>query len=441
MAGRHPDIETMAAGNPGQYVMDPAQSATPSAQLQEQLSHALATIAILGALTFNLFLCFVNTRIMPVSESHVMMCEILLIGCAFLVAFDRRLDIYLILALFVSYMLLLFALRGVADIKSLRDVFIPVAFYFAGAKIQNVRLADRLVALSVSIVLVIALFEYFLLETYLDFFNVLGYYMARGTVSPEDTFGQTRGLFISGIRPEPRSLLPFLGQHRVSSVFLEPVSAGNFGAIIYAWALFRGGMRFRLPVMAAALAFTVLADARFGFFTCIVMTLGLPFYRFVPKVVWLVLPFLMLAVIAAYGLTIGAEGGPNDVAGRLKVTAAILIDLDLSVVLGSTATSIFTADSGFAYTLTSFGIFGFIGLWAALIFAPLKDAKAWSFHSMIVIYLLLLMLISNSFFSIKTAALMWFILGTADRVDWTRVQAVEKLEKAASRLRRTTASA
>ncbi len=37
---------------------------------------------------------------------------------------------------------------------------------------------------------------------------------------------------------------------------------------------------------------------------------------------------------------------------------------------------------------------------------------------MMVVYLLLLMLISNSFYSFKTAALMWFLIGTADAVDW-----------------------
>ena len=67
-------------------------------------------------------------------------------------------------------------------------------------------------------------------------------------------------LFISGMRYEGRTLLPFLGEHRVSSIFLEPVSVGNFGAICFAWVTLRHWRRpltlvFRLlPVVASATA-------------------------------------------------------------------------------------------------------------------------------------------------------------------------------------------
>lgn len=379
---------------------------------------SLASFAVIGGLVLNLFLCFLNTRVMPVSDTHVMLGEMVMLGSAFLLAMDRRIGMYVTLTVFITYMLMIFALRGAMDLKALRDVFIPVGFYFMGRKLGNVHLADRLVIASALIVLFFALYEYLALESYLDYFNVLGYYISRGTVSLKDSFGQTRGLFISGIRPEPRTLLPFLGSHRVSSVFLEPVSAGNFGVIIYAWALFRPKMPWRWIVMVLAMIGIVLADARFGFFTCIVITLFLPLYRFIPKTVWLVLPFILLAVIGAYGMLVGAEGGPNDASGRIKVTAAILNQLDLQVVLGSKATDMFTADSGISYTLTNFGLFGFIGLWAAFVFSPMKDAKAWVFRGMIVIYLVLLMLISNSAYSIKTAALMWFLIGTSDVVAW-----------------------
>lgn len=403
---------------PGKSAVDRVLSAA-----LDTLRRQLATIAVLGGLTFNAFLCFLNTNVMGIRESHVMLFEMALIGCAYLAALSRRIDLYLVSAFFLSYMLLLFALRGEIDLKAVRDVLIPIGFYFMGTQVRDIKLADRLVTTSIAIVLVFGLFEYFLTELYLDFFNVLGYFIARGSLTLEDTFGATRGLFISGLRPEPRTLLSFLGQHRVSSVFLEPVSAGNFGAIVFAWALFRTDMRYRFVVMAAAIATVVLADARFGFYTCILMTLMLPFYRLLAKPVWMVLPFLLLALIAVYGLATGTDGGANDIAGRFKVTAAILTRLDLPVVLGIATTDEFTADSGLAYTLTKFGLFGFVALWAALVFAPFKDAKAWSFHSMVLIYLLLLMIISNSFFSIKTAALLWFVLGAAHWVDWSKCMA------------------
>ena len=84
--------------------------------------------------------------------------------------------------------------------------------------------------------------------------------------------------------------------------------------------------------------------------------------------------------------------------------------------LGYEAYEKFTADSGFAYTLTQFGIWGFVGLWATFVMLTCKDARGWQFHSMMIVYLLLILIISNSFYSVKTAALMFFMLGTANAV-------------------------
>ena len=338
-------------------------------------------------------------------------------GTALIVAMDRRAGLYLFLGIFVSYMLMLFALRGAADLKAVRDVLIPVIFYAMGSRLRDLRLADSLAVWSAVTVLFFALFEYFLLDLYLDWFNVLGYYISKGTVTLTESYGVTKGLFISGSRPEPRTILTFLGQHRVSSVFLEPVSMGNFGVIIFSWAMFRRGWSGRWFLFAAALGMVVLADARFGLFTCILITILAPVFKLIPRTLWLVMPFLMLAVIGAYGLATGTNGGPNDLAGRIAVTAHILTELPLPAILGVETTDQFTADSGLAYTLTKFGLFGFIGLWAVFVFMPFRNARAWEFHSMMIVYLLLIMVISNSFFSIKTGALMWFMAGTVAAVD------------------------
>lgn len=383
-----------------------------------------AIASVMGGLTFNFFLCFVNTRVMPISDSHVMMMELACIGAAFLVAADRRAGFYLILGVFTTYMIFLFALRGQNDIKALRDIFIPVMFFAMGSRLADIRLADKLAIWSAVIVLVFACFEYFLLEIYLEWFNVLGYYISRGTVSLAESFGATKGLFISGNRPEPRTLLSFLGQHRVSSVFLEPVSMGNFAAILFGWAMFRRGWAGRWFLFPAAISMTVFADARFGLFTCILMAVLMPFYRIIPRMVWLVMPLFFLAVIGAYGLASGTHGGDNSLSGRIEATASIISKLPVGVVMGVESTDGFTADSGMAYTLTKFGLLGFAALWALFVFQPLRSARAWEFHSMMILYLILIMVISNSFFSIKTAALMWFLTGTVAAINVPRARSL-----------------
>ena len=405
----------------------PAPDETPKtskwdglARLREKLNRLLIPVAVIGGLTFNFALCFVNTRITPTWELYVMMSEMVLVMCAFAATLDRRMGIYVFLGVFVAYMAMLFAFRGQADAKAVRDIIIPVVFFFMGMKASNLVLADRLVAIAVAIVIAFGLFEYLAVETFLDYFNVLGYYLARGTINLGETFGISRGLFISGLRPEPRTILPFLGQHRVASIFLEPVSAGNFGVIAYSWALFRTDMRFRIPVLIGALSTVVLADARFGLYTCILITVVSPFLKFTPRLLWMVMPFIMLSTVAAYGIATNTLGGDNSIGGRMAVTAHILTSLSTDIVFGVATTDQFTADSGLAYTLTKFGIVGFVALWGALVFAPVKDERAWTYLASILIYLLLLMLISNSFYSIKTGALLWFILGTATCVEFPK---------------------
>ena len=81
------------------------------------------------------------------------------------------------------------------------------------------------------IILVFALFEYFYLDAYLKVFSVTEYYVARGTLDALDPSLQwAHGLMLSGMRPpeQGRELLPFLGDHRVSSLFLEPIGLGQF---------------------------------------------------------------------------------------------------------------------------------------------------------------------------------------------------------------------
>ncbi len=385
-------------------------------QAAPQAVRFLAALLIVGALVFNFLLCFVNTRVTGINDSYVILSEMAIVGSMFLLAMTRRSALYLLVAVFVSYMILLFALRGGQfNLKSVRDILIPIAFYFAGMRVHDPKLGDRLVVISALIVVGIGLFEYLAVDTFISYFNVIGYYLARGTVTVDQLYGQTKGLFISGVRPEPRTILPFLGQHRVSSVFLEPVSMGNFAVIIYSWALYRGReFAGRWWVFVLAFVVVALADARFGLYTCVLITVLYPFYAYIPRLFWSVLPFILLAVLAIYGITSVTGGGPNDISGRFAVTASILTKLSTGVVLGAETTDQFTADSGIAYSLTAFGIGGFVALWVLFVNAPLAEARAWRFHSMAIVYLLLLMLISDSFYSIKTAALLWFLLGCSD---------------------------
>ncbi|MEW6451621.1 MAG: hypothetical protein AB1490_13270, partial [Pseudomonadota bacterium] len=202
----------------------------PHVRAVPALGPLLPSALVLGALTFNMALCFANTNVMGVSDLHVILCEAVILAVVFLTAYRALSDVHLILLGFVVvWPLLLASIRYVTgndttiDVKIVRDLAIPIGFFLLGTASANLKTADRIVAASVAIVIVVALFEYFWIETFTRFFNVAKYYIARGSLEAKQIY-QNSDLYISGMRPAGnqggRNLLPFLGDHRVSSVFL-----------------------------------------------------------------------------------------------------------------------------------------------------------------------------------------------------------------------------
>jgi len=373
------------------------------------------TLALLvGALTFNTALCFVNTNVMGINDTMVMGSEVLLVTTALYLGLGRSAAPYVVLAVFISYAAMLMAMRPLLDPKAVRDFLIPIAFYMLGRSSRDPRLADRAALICGLIVVVFGLFEFLALDFYVKYFNIIKYYVARGTVAPSDVKPDTGALFASGIRPDSRTLLPFLGPHRASSVFLEPISTGNFGAIIYIWCLNRKEMSKRWLTMATGIGAIILSDSRFGANVCIVATIAWFFAPRTPRFVWLAAPFFVLVGLAIYGFTSAEVNWQNNFGGRLLWTARLLTSLSPSAVWGLSPDKPFLSDSGYAYSLNQIGLIGVIGFWSLFIFTPESTPRAWRFKVSVAAYICLLMLVSDSVYSIKTAALLWFMTGTSD---------------------------
>jgi putative polymerase len=373
------------------------------------------TLALLvGALTFNTALCFVNTNVMGINDTMVMGSEVLLVTTALYLGLGRSAAPYVVLAVFISYAAMLMAMRPLIDPKAVRDFLIPIAFYLLGRSCRDPRLADRAALTCGLIVVVFGLFEFLALDVYVKYFNIIKYYVARGTVAPSDVKPDTGALFASGIRPDSRTLLPFLGPHRASSVFLEPISTGNFGAIIYIWCLNRKEMSKRWLTMATGIGAIILSDSRFGANVCIVATIAWFFAPRTPRFVWLAAPFFVLVGLTIYGFTSAEVNWQNNFGGRLLWTARLLTSLSPSAVWGLSPDKPFLSDSGYAYSLNQIGLIGVIGFWSLFIFTPERTPRAWRFKVSVAAYICLLMLVSDSVYSIKTAALLWFLMGTSD---------------------------
>ncbi len=173
-------------------------------------------------------------------------------------------------------------------------------------------------------------------------------------------------------------------------------------------------MAHRWLTMATGLTAIVLSDSRFGANVCMVATVAYFAAPWTPRFVWLSAPFVVLIGLATYGFTSAEVNWQNNLAGRLLWTARLLTSLSPEAVWGLSPEKPFLSDSGYAYSLNQIGLVGVIGFWSLFIFTPENSPRAWRFKVCVAAYICLLMLVSDSVYSIKTAALLWFMTGTSD---------------------------
>ncbi len=406
-------------------------SAVSAIESTKATQRTLAPLIVCAAVLFNFALCFVDTKLFSISSRVVISCEIGVIATAFGLIWYRGTAFYVILSFLGVYLFTVMLTRYDFDPKLVRDLLIPITFYFLGSYLGSVSQCDKLVAFLIFLVLGVGLFECVALDTYLHYFDVIQYYVARAdghdanlqrgmsvglSITSSDTGA---GLYINSTRFEERTFLSFLGPHRVSGIFLEPISVGNFGATAFAWVLVRrrSGVWSLVGQLLAIAIILMLADARFGLYLCIitiVIYLLTPLIR--PTVLFLA-PFLWMVTLALYA-AINPQGMvDNTIAGRFLGTGSSLLKFDLLQVLGLQATealglSGYQGDSGYEYVLTNIGLLGFAAIWALFVYSPPRDMDAWRFKNFTAFYAVLLLSISASIFSIKTAALLWFLYGT-----------------------------
>jgi putative polymerase len=384
---------------------------------------------VFGAMSFNLWLCFANTHFMGVGNIHVIASEILIISAAFLVAYPSIERIHLILlGCVVLWALMLASIRvaigtdDVIDIKIARDLMIPVAFFLLGTRVRDMKTADFIVKIAAAAVLIVALFEYFALDLYIKMFSVAKYYIARGTMEARQAL-QSSDLFVSGMRPAGaqggRNLLSFLGDHRVSSMFLEPVSLGNFGFIVFMIGLVRSkfGDKLQIGLLLTGMALVILPDSRFGAYLCMLALVVMLLPVQLATLATVAMPLVALAMLTLVPMIVTGSYDPqnryvdNGFVGRFVLSGQILGDFDVLTWMGLKALRIPAFDSGYAYIIGGVGMAGLLAAWGIVYAIRSPDRQFETFRNMTALYYGTILCVSNSPFTIKTASLLWFFLG------------------------------
>lgn len=376
------------------------------------------SMIVFAAVAYPALLCFMHTHFFPVVTATVGTTEFLIyLACLIVLLRPVRVEFVVVATLVTAYLLLLSLFRGAVEIKSFRDVMIPILFYWLGRSVIDSGFADKLLRVLIWVVLIFGFFELFFLDWYSYLFNIFSYYHSQGINTRSTNFVSDSALNVNGMRPDGigRTILPdLLGRHRVSSIFLEPVSLGNFATVVAAWGLAKSRAEWKSAAffVVAGIIMISLSDSRYGIGAVSLMAL----LRAVP-IRWTKLPVSLMPLVCISALLLFAVSfnGPytDSVFGRLYMSGKSLLGLDASMLFGINSTLRFFYDMGYPYTLTRFGLLLAVFLWFAIWMVKMRDENGERFRIFVAIYITLLLSVSGtSLFALKSAGILWFLFGS-----------------------------
>ena len=382
---------------------------------RESLKKSLSafTIFLLFAATFyQAFFCFINTNIFTIRPIFLVLTEasLLLIVATYFILGPTSLRMTSLALFIVANTLVLALFQQHFDPKIIRNLIIPIMMIWVGTQYDNRTPVDRLLKILVSLVISVGILEFIFPDLYQKLFNVINYHIAIGRATEEALQYVEGGFSLNGTRWGGRNLLPILGDHRSSSLFLETVNMGNFGVMIACWGLSRSNAKSRLVFLFAACMITILADSRFAS----ILIVGLVLLRFVPLHILKVISFSSPLLIIMLCLYYSGPMVEDNFQGRLGSTGYFLSNFTISEFLGlSSKHYSLYVDQGYAFLIHFSGIFLALILWISFSSLKMASTEGVYFKCLVAILIAANLAISgDSIFAFKWVALMWFLLGT-----------------------------
>ncbi|CAN7419310.1 hypothetical protein LJR219_002684 [Phenylobacterium sp. LjRoot219] len=388
----------------------------------------LALGLLAATVLFNPALAVVNANVAGLSGGIVAAIQAGLVATAFAVGLanaERAPVRWLILAAaLVASNIALGLARDAFNPKYLGDVLTIPAFLCLGARLRRQELVRLLVGLQV-LIAVVGVWELLAPEAYAFVLDPRSYYInTRGFA--DENFWAGGSLFVSAVRGEGRFLLPWTGFHRGSSIFLEPVSLGNWTTMATVLlAAFWRDMRpvSRLVLIVCNLISLCVCDGRLALVTNLILIAALPLLRLAPSRLAALAPVafgLSVLMLAQFGFL---DSGSDDFAGRLRYSLGVLQQTTLAGVLGLEPVE--WVDAGYSYLIQTQSALVALGLWLVLMLSDFgEDAAGRRLKFGAAIAITLCLSVSFSIFSVKVSGLLWAAFGCL----WSRSGALGDLQ-------------
>lgn len=384
-------------------------------------------LLLLFSVGYNFLLAFVNAQLFTVTPAMTYLAELMIYAGCFGVGIWtlEREKISALLAgigLIAAVLLFRFVAEWRVDAKFIRDAIIPFAFLVLGSAYGG-SLPKLFLRLAVIVGLVAAV-ELAVPDVYGDVINPKSYYVNTRGVDEGGFWNQDSNLFVSATRPGERNFLPGSSLPRASSIFVEPVTAGNFivffcAVLLVFWRSY--GPKQIVFGIGLLLFLIVASDGRLAAGTSLLMLLGAPFLRKLDqRLSFLIMPLIIVgAAMLIWVMRVDAY--QDTTLGRVYLTIHALREMSAEAWLGLDFDVPYKYfDSGIAYFIASQSIMvvgAFLLAFAFGLEMPTEDGQ--TFKNLFMLAFATGLLVSNSLFSVKSAALWWFVCGAMWQLrDW-----------------------
>lgn len=377
----------------------------------------LVILLLIGAVCYNGLLALLNAHVMSVGRNEVVASELLLLsGAAFVVVMSgpRPGDgtPAAFFAFFVLDALLVSILNNSVFADMARNTAIMAAFTMVGARV-DARHINRCFTILAIIVAAVLFLEMISTPTYAAWFAP-GDYFAKTRDIPTEKFDDL-GLFANALGFDSRFAIMTIMDHRACSIFLEQVSLANFAIVLVIflackWFELTPQKRLLMSGLVGLILVTTNSRLALGLtlLTPVACLLTLRWNRNLPV---LVMP---LSLVVAVVVSMHSTDLSDNLPGRLNKTVQAIANLDMGAIAGLKALRAPTfADSGYAYVIYGSTIVGLIILWLYVSFIASQDKpKLLRCNLLLNLYIFSSLTVSgNSVFSMKTAALLWLLVG------------------------------
>ncbi len=379
--------------------------------------HVRGALALLcAAVSYNFPLAILNAHGVAIGRSTLIVVEAVLMGFGLLLAMTRwRMEMtrwLLMIAAFLGLSLILSQFRQSFDPKSLRDTLMFAVFIMTGMLVPW-RDARRVIVALHIVILLVMFIEVLFPAQYGAFVDPRAYFINSRGFTLEQLGGDSN--LFGAVRPDERYFLPWIGWNRASSIFLEPLSLGNYVsfaalAMLLYWRDWSWPMRVFMAFSSVIIL--VGSDGRFAGTSAVLLVLLAPLLRRLPAV--LAIFYLPLGILLARLFSQALQWRPmnDDFPGRMARGMKQLFKLDWHDVSGFSIPTPALADSGIAYLVMSQSLVGVVMLQMFLYLQPaLRQPEQRLYLHATALTFTLSILVSISMLSIKTAGFYWFLMG------------------------------